>query len=303
MKKRVLTEEHHAVMLNVNSRPRLGDPMPPLNATFDRPLFEGIDFSSIDDNPATNGLTDGMDFNPVDVGTGVPTRPFVPRPAPPAAPLVQIAYDELPRGMVTEEHAILKQATLMQGRPQKAGMSAMWIEEIKQIRNDMKLKKRMVGEWAIAQIKDMMLTEAKHVGWEYWDSKKQNKLPVRSFANIGQAYADMSMLELELGGYRQMHGICYRIFVENGSFSNRMESEFMLANNWMYVGLKPPGNLGCVGHIITLKKYGVVRQAFTCCNKTHGMWLGIKRSASEVKTGNTLDGIPMSLTCRWWCTI
>ena len=57
----------------------------------------------------------------------------------------------------------------------------------------------------------------------------------------------------------------------------------MLANNWMYVGLKPPGNLGCVGHIITLKKYEVVRQAFTCCNKTHGMWLGIKRSASEVK--------------------
>ena len=47
-----------------------------------------------------------------------------------------------------------------------------------------------------------------------------------------------------------MHGICYRIFVENGSFSNRMESEFMLANNWMYVGPKPPGNLGCVGHIV-----------------------------------------------------
>ena len=167
-----------------------------------------------------------------------PTDNSVPSPRPADAqthvprkstyPLVELSYDEFPRGKVGDEYAIGRYNQMMQGRQDRAEVR---LGHINRIKRDIEEKKRLVVSWAKEKIKAMMISEARKVGWSYWDSSKDNKLEVKTFANIGQAYVDMSVSELESGGYRQMHGICYRIFVENGSFSSRMEAEFMADHN------------------------------------------------------------------------
>lgn len=206
----------------------------------------------------------------------VATSPSIPT-VPEVQPSVFIGFTELPRMAVTPKHA---QEFCVINRH----MDLNHVEHLINLKmKEMKTRKSRVTSWANEHISDMMINEAKNLGWTLMNHQNQS-VCVTSFAQLQQAYAQFNIDELHHNGFDDIHSICFKIFGKVKNIYGILEAEFMRSSGWEYVGKRPPGKkIGCVAKLITDKKYDLVRRIMDCARSTHGFTVQIRSSAGKNK--------------------